>query len=396
MLTSMEQNEPIHVGIVADDLTSATDGAAPFLAKGYAPLIHRSLEDQRNGPVVAIDATSRNLTPAQAAQVTAAAIAALNNPAILFKTIDSTLRGHIREEIEAAFLASGRNRLVIAPAFPDAGRLTVDGIQTVNGVPVDQSSYGRDPVHPARTSHITDLVAPSIGQPVILGKTLSESEAGKIGNESVVILDADNQEALNRRVARIPAPSNVLWVGSPGLAIALAALVPAVPAQGADANETGRRVLVVAGSANPVTHMQCDALETQGVPVVGHVGDASTDSPVLCLRAPQQRRQNADAVLTDLAGQAATVIARHDYDTVIATGGETMAAVLDQLGITRFVLTREQEPGFPVGRAIMTDGATLMVAMKAGGFGLPSTLLRAATSLSGQSFSGKVTTDAHQ
>ncbi|TIN05363.1 MAG: four-carbon acid sugar kinase family protein, partial [Mesorhizobium sp.] len=106
-------------------------------------------------------------------------------------------------------------RLVIAPAFPEAGRLTVGGIQTVNGIPVSQSVYGRDPVHPAGTSHIADLVDPSLGIPIILAANSSGDAATKA---SILILDADSQDILNRQVASIPDPETVLWVGSPGLA----------------------------------------------------------------------------------------------------------------------------------------------------------------------------------
>jgi uncharacterized protein YgbK (DUF1537 family) len=107
---------------------------------------------------------------------------------------------------------------------------------------------------------------------------------------------------------------------------------------------------------------------------------------VVCLRAPLQRQDDAGLVMTNLAEQAAAAVARHDYDTVIATGGETMAAILDRLDISRFLLTRELEPGFPVGRAERADGSSLTIAMKAGGFGSPSTLLDAARDLLAKPF----------
>ena len=64
---------------------------------------------------------------------------------VLYKTVDSTLRGHIAEELEACFAASGRKALVFAPAFPQAGCTTVRGIQLVDGIPVSESAYGHDP-----------------------------------------------------------------------------------------------------------------------------------------------------------------------------------------------------------------------------------------------------------
>lgn len=382
----MKQNTSLHVGIIADDLTSATDGAAAFLGKGHVPLIKRNADGPGIGAVVSIDTNSRASVVSEATKATADAVSALSSARLLFKTIDSTLRGHIRLEVAAAFRASGRSRLVIAPAFPAAGRLTVGGIQTVNGIPVSQSVYGFDPVHPAGTSHIANLIDPSLGRPIILAQDSGDAAT----SASILILDADSQDVLNRQVASIPDPETVLWVGSPGLAIALARLVPAVPDERLATGNAAGRMVIVAGSANPVTHAQCEILREQGVPVVTNLADAPGDARAICLRAPLQRQANASAVMADLAGQAAAAIARHDYDAVIATGGETMAAILDRLGVSRFFLTRELEPGFPVGRAERADETSLTIAMKAGGFGSPSALLDAARDLLAKPLSRKV------
>ena len=142
--------------------------------------------------VVSIDTNSRASAIWQATKATADAVSALSNARLLFKTIDSTLRGHIRVEVAAAFRASGRSRLVIAPAFPEAGRLTVGGIQTVGGIPVSQSVYGRDPVHPAGTSHIADLIDPSLGTPIILAPNSS-------GDAATTTLHSDPRRRQPRR-----------------------------------------------------------------------------------------------------------------------------------------------------------------------------------------------------
>jgi D-threonate/D-erythronate kinase len=371
----------ILVGIVADDLTSTTDGAAAFLAKGYTPLIKRNTKGMENAAIVSIDTNSRASTIAQATITTVKGVAALKTARFLFKTIDSTLRGHISVEIAAAFRASGRSRMVIAPAFPSAGRTTVCGVQIVNGIPVRDSSYGLDPVHPAPTSYIADLVDPALGTPVIVAATCVD---GTNTAPKILILDAESQDALNCQVARIPDPENVLWVGSPGLAIALASLVPAVPTKTRFKGFTSRRVLIVAGSANPVTHAQCGILQDNGVHVVSDMSRVPCDDAVMCIRAPLLRHENPGEVLADLTEQAASAIADHNFDAVIATGGETMAAILDRLGIGRFLLIDELEPGFPVGRAERTDGKLLTIAMKAGGFGSPSALLDAVRHLGGE------------
>ncbi len=60
-------------------------------------------------------------------------------------------RVHIRAEIAAAFRASGRKWLVVAPAFPAEARITQEGRQYVHGVPVDQSTYAAHPHKPRRS-----------------------------------------------------------------------------------------------------------------------------------------------------------------------------------------------------------------------------------------------------
>ena len=203
-MTTHKLNTPL-IGIIADDLTSAADGASPFVAKGMNASVWRvrseSVRDSFEH-VLSIDCGSRSMGKDEAAKSVAQATALLADTPILLKTIDSTLRGHVTTEIEAAAKASARERIILAPAFPEAGRTTKNGIQLVNGTPVSETAYANDPVHPATTSRIADLIAKDLN--------------------SVVILDAESQEDLNRQVAAIENPESVLWIGSPGIAIALA------------------------------------------------------------------------------------------------------------------------------------------------------------------------------
>ena len=70
------------------------------------------------------------------------------NSRILFKKIDSTLRGHIGAEIAALLSARQgttgsplrqRTIIVLAPAFPALGRTTVQGRQLLNGIPLEDT-----------------------------------------------------------------------------------------------------------------------------------------------------------------------------------------------------------------------------------------------------------------
>ena len=111
--------------IVADDLTGATDSGAQLARAGYraAVAFHDSqLPPTEDLDAVVVDTDSRQLSPESArARVTQAA-AQLKDARILYKKIDSTLRGRVAVEIGAAFLEGGRPNAIVAPAFPDNGR----------------------------------------------------------------------------------------------------------------------------------------------------------------------------------------------------------------------------------------------------------------------------------
>ncbi|MCF7770734.1 four-carbon acid sugar kinase family protein [Achromobacter pulmonis] len=369
------------IGIVADDLTSAADGAAPFL-RGSGPVrVHRGLPDDLAHAVLSVDTGSRARTEAQAGRVAAQATRALAARGILYKTMDSTLRGHVRTELAAAMRASGRLLLVVAPAFADAGRVTREGIQYVHGVPVDASPYGADPVHPARSARLLDLIDPDIGPACVIPEDASAMQLrAAIAAARVLVLDAGSQRALDARVAQLwQQGSACLWAGSPGLARALAAqCVDAGAAQRACAvTRRAARVLVVAGSANPASQAQCEALRAAGARLATRADEIAGEDTLACLRAQRSPQAEPAAVLAALVAQARRAMARHRFDGLVATGGDTLAALLDALAIDTFTLTCELAPGFPAGTAVCA-GRPLSIAMKAGGFGGPGALRDAA------------------
>ena len=87
------------------------------------------------------------------------------------------------DKIAAAFEASGRERLVFAPAFPAAGRTTEGGVQLVDGAAVSESVYADDPVHPARTAWLAELVDPGIdARCVTLGDARTQAQLDALDN----------------------------------------------------------------------------------------------------------------------------------------------------------------------------------------------------------------------
>ncbi|WP_282696061.1 four-carbon acid sugar kinase family protein [Streptomyces sp. CC208A] len=378
---------PPRVAVLADDLTSAGDGAAPFRRAGHparvllsgSPFAGHGQEDG----VLAVDLGSRLLDEAGAVARTREAARALSGAGLLLKTVDSTLRGHVAAEIRAAREGSGRRSAVIAPAFPAEGRTTRHGVQYVRGTRVDESEFARDPAHPVRTADLARLLP----EAVLVDSDRPESPAELLPDGGLFVCSAATDADLDRIVAAVPDHQAVLWVGSPGLAAALARH-HALPASDATPGELppAARPLVAVGSANPATCRQLALLaaEPGAVSAVTEGRLRAADTPVRILHTPHERRADPAELTRLLAASVAALAARAPFDGLVLTGGETAEAVLRALGAHGIDLHDEPEPGIARGTlAGPADLPRVPVVIKAGGFGDERTLLRLHTLLTG-------------
>ena len=369
---NFESNQTMsRVGIVADDLTSAMDGAAPFVVHGdgcRASVVVGGRTACRRADLIAVDTDSRSRTPEEAALLTSRAITQLRAAPVLMKTVDSTLRGHILVELEAAWRASGRRLVVFAPAFPASGRTTRNGIQLVHGLDVAQSAFGNDARHPSPSGRIASLLAPLAAELVRVN--------GDLPTEGVIIGDAECDEDLDRLVAAA-AVDEVLWVGSPGLAAAVARRHSAASGIDRSAVPAVRRVVVVIGSTHRVNAMQLARLRQHvgdGLRFVGEDGDAGDATIAVIMPPPAVGRVPIDAavrVKTMLADRTRALVGV-GFDGLIVTGGETARSTVASLDIQQIDVLDEPWPGVVVG---YVPQRSITIATKAGGFGGHNTLV---------------------
>ncbi|GAA3924321.1 hypothetical protein GCM10022244_37440 [Streptomyces gulbargensis] len=451
---------PSRVAVLADDLTSAGDGAAPFRRAGHAARVLPAGTDLEGAAeesgVLAVDLGSRLLDEAAAVARTRGATRALAGADLLLKTVDSTLRGHVAAELRAAREASGRRAVLVAPAFPAEGRTTVAGVQYVHGVRVDASDFARDPVHPVRTADLTRLLpeavlvephGPAGAEPAerdrragpgseregrrpgddpagrraesraegaglsaraghaerqerAVGDGLPDADRGlrpegRVGLDALpgllaagglVVCSAATDAELDRIVAAVPDPREVLWVGSPGLAAALARRHPRTPAVPPGRLPAAERPLIAVGSANPATRRQLARLAAEPGTAAAVADDPeaaagklrAAEAPVRILHTPEERLADPDELTARLASAAARLAADGSVDGLLLTGGATAEAVLRALGAHGIRLHDEPEPG--VARGVLLAPAPartpVPVLIKAGGFGDEDTLLR--------------------
>ena len=373
----------MHDFFLADDLSGALDAAAAFHHAGRrvtVALTPDAWSRAAAGAVVGFTTETRNAPPDQAAAAVARAIAQgrAGGGRLVYKKIDSTLRGPVAAELTALAAALPEARLLFAPANPRAGRTVRQGILRVHGVPVAETDFARDPVSPVRESSI----------PRLLGGALAAR---------LTIADAETEEDLARAVAgmnRSPGP----WVavGSGALARPVAACMTHMDTHCSAGTVSGPRiaagaVLVVCGSAHPANQAQAArAQQERGLAVCGlQVADpaAGIRATIAALRENaavalhlEARRADSAAALQAIATAAARVIRAAAVRRVFVTGGETAGALCHQLGISSLEFRDEIEPGLGLSRAEMPDGAILL-AVKPGGFGDARTWMRACDGL---------------
>jgi uncharacterized protein YgbK (DUF1537 family) len=360
---------------LADDLSGALDAAAAFHHAGRRVTIALSPDewpDVTAQEVVGITTETRNVTPAAAAEVVTAAIAQgrARGARLLYKKIDSTLRGPVAAELAALAAAMPETRILFCPANPAVGRTVRKGVLRVKGVPVAETEFARDPVCPVRESAIRALL-------------------GNAAGTQVLIADAERDEDLVDAVTRMnSADEPWVAVGSGALARPVAALgarpdaVVSLP----DRIPPPGPVLFVCGSANQANREQAARLsracgvslhEISPRDVQGPVAAALLelrDRGVAALMIESERTESA-AALRAMVTAAAAVITGANVARVFVTGGETAFALCRELSVKSLTFLAEIEPGSSLSHAMSVVG-WMRWAVKPGGFGDAETWVR--------------------
>jgi len=353
--------------LIADDLTGACDAAVHFAMRGRRTIVPIAPgAELADSTVIAMSTESRDLEPAAARDAISAAAANLpvGSPSILFKKIDSTLRGNAGVEINAALSVFSCDAAVVCPAFPRMNRIVEAGCLRI------AADAGFAPIEVA-----AHLRAQGVERCV---HTEHEAipEAISCGAR-VLVLDAACDDDLDRiAAAGLAQDSRILWVGSAGLASALARTLPVAP-QSRPRTEPKGPVLFCIGSDHRVTVAQQMALVGQRRALLVRSELTNAD----CIEAALGRGQHV--ILRIPPGQISAqclkeLVACARNRALVLSGGETASRVCRAAGVQRVELFDEIIPGIPRGviRGGELDG--ISVVTKSGGFGRPDALIQVA------------------
>lgn len=343
------------IAIVADDLTGALDSSVAFADRDLSVVVALRPTGvaqalSAGADVVVVNTASRGLSAIEAGQRTAEvckAILAAGRPGIVFKKIDSRLKGNVRSEVAAVHHVFGGGPVIVAPSVPDQQR-TVDGGAVV----------GR-----------------GVGAPIPIADHVPDG---------CVIIDAATEGQLDALVASVEWQTAVA-VGARGLGRALARYL------GHSGQGLGfvphRATLFAIGSADPISNEQMAELaDDSRVSIVTAPDGIQADSvprlPAL-LRTTGAPWPNPSMVTERFARTVVRAIDELNPQSVVISGGDTALAILDLLGVEIVYPMGEALPGLPW-FLVDTETGPLRCVLKSGGFGDGSTLVRLLSATSAQ------------
>ena len=411
------------LGVVADDLTGATDVALMLQHGGMSvvqaigvPVSPAALPD---ADAVVVSLKSRTSSAAEAIAQSLASVRALRRRGakqILFKycsTFDSTDAGNIGPVADALMDELGAASAIFCPAFPANGRTIYQGHLFVGGRPLSESSMRDHPLTPMRDADLVRVLGrqtrrgvglvplPVIdaGPEAIRAAITKEADAGRPFVVTDAIVD-QHLLALGKALA-----GTSLVTGGSGIAMGLPANFGVRPADGPPmsmAVPNGRR-LVLSGSCSEATRRQVAYAIAEGMPALRlepeRLADGAQDASSAARWLAEQRPDSAamiyataepaamrraqealgmtraGALIEETMAEIAAVAVKRGTTRLIVAGGETSGAVVQALGARALAIGPEIDPGAPWTRVV--DGPPIALALKSGNFGKDDFFTRA-------------------
>lgn len=398
--------------ILADDLTGALDTAAQFVNQGISALVYPEegaldFSSVKSGvQVISINAETRHLSPAEAyrhvKELTRRALAA--GISQIYKKTDSALRGNVGSELQAVLDAAGGRRLFFLPAYPECGRVTVEGIQYFNGVEIARSVFGRDPFEPVRSSSVPEIIAQQSDVEVMVVER-GDSLTGMLQSwRGICVIDAKDNRDIREFCRRMPMNKPALLGGCAGFAAHLAnrmagdgAGAGGRPGAGAEALQelpaAVRKIVIASGSLNPISRKQMEYITGDGLSLIcvrpGCQGEAYAkaqaclkQSGIVALQTEDCDRRETGAELHGVRqsvgaefGALVSRVAQYEEGcALVIVGGDTLCHIIKHMCTGVIVPLKTIMTGAVLSKAKSRRGEAVILVTKSGGFGEEETL----------------------
>ncbi len=422
------------LGVIADDLSGAMDTGVQILKKGIgAGVIFDAVyldKMSKMADVIVVDTESRNIDVKSAYQKVGICVDVLRDKGInlIYKKIDSTLRGNIGGELSAVLDSGIADIVLAAPALPFNGRTTINGIHYVNGRKLEETELAHDPFSPVLYSYIPDIINMQTTQKVAVipistirsGRDEIKRSVKEIYSESckIFVADAVDENDLNE-ISKVVFDLNgikVLPCGSAGLFEHIGCRIcecfesnisnkqgikymnsasnkkPVIIISGSPANMTKKQIEYAGKMLDNIEVFRINnitGLDTENI--LGQIlislksnkniiidGAGESKETLLAKYGKNKERLFCESIgILNTLGYLAKCITDCFFDIggLILLGGDTAINICKALGVWGIILAGELEPYVPEGMLMLEEERFIRVATKAGGFGKEDTLV---------------------
>ncbi|MCR4657449.1 MAG: four-carbon acid sugar kinase family protein [Lachnospiraceae bacterium] len=396
--------------IVADDLTGGLDSGVQLAKQGISVCVDpdacvRETLTEVNAQVLVAVCETRHLTPDDAYKAVYRAVSLGKQAGIeyVYKKTDSALRGNIGAELGAALDAGGAATLAFLPAYPAMNRLTINGCQFIDGLPVSQSVFGSDPFNPVKESDIKKLIGQQTEIPVIKKCEADFSPGNRdVDSEAlrrILLMDARSDRELRKAGLKLKrAGALSVSAGCAGFAAFLPELLDLKKEAPSEMPDIKNSMLVISGSLNPVTLRQLDYAEKKGFRRIRpealpenlcgkKKGLSFNDKWMMidssgiknhtpaCSPCHSDRHSDPDRGVSTYLAQMFSEAEKIFDGTIMIIGGDTLSACMRSIGCRELRPVKELFPGVVLSSYI-SEGRKKQLISKSGGFGDEELLIR--------------------
>lgn len=335
--------------VVADDFTGSNDTGVQLKKNNIDTdvLLFPSKESVENS--VVLDTESRGLSEKDAYEKVKALTSDLfekNQFSIVYKKIDSTLRGNVAKEIHAMMDIYTPDIIVIAPAFPKINRVTKEAVHYLNETPLMKTEIANDPLTPVWTDNICELLKAEFNEPI---KNISIEELENLQylpEDRFQVFDVEKERDLEKlKELTINESRRILYVGSAGFAEYVF-------------KKDELPTLSVIGSISEVSLEQMDYAKSKGFNVINvEINDLVIEDRIekytklVC----ESLAKNLDTIIT---------VTRKKQDYLKTIEMFKSLGIVDKKEVSRIIketlaqITREVLSKVPISRLFLTGGDT--------------------------------------
>ena len=416
--------------IIADDLTGANDTGVQFYKQGYEVKVliedltgENFLAENRVKKVGVIDTETRESKISDSTVKINRLFKNLKfeKEDIIYKKIDSTLRGNIGLEIELMMELTDKELCILTPSFPQNKRFTIGGHLIVNDEPLGSSEYSRRYIDPGEASYIPSIINLQTELPVgrvelkdvIKGKEEILKKVKILSNQGkkIIVLDSIKEQHLTDILAAAEnLDKNILYSGSAGFANIIARRY-SLTNKKFDFSLNMSPFLIINGSRNSISNQQIDYLsrnkelfiyEVDVEKILSNKKASSNfyneiihkynNQDYIVIRPDPQYideyiinkliqeknisfRYLGEEIRDCLGRLAKNIIREYSIKNLFVTGGDTLLGLCKFMEINKMKIIGEIAEGIPMVEPISAEKENdLKIISKAGGFGEEATI----------------------